>query len=1228
MKLYNDKLSNLKLILIITMLCVDAIGFFIILMNFRPVLIKTMERSLSYSINRTNIAINTFNSIIRGSFDRYSNELKLIGKYLSLINYDNDANKYINKDNQYFMGLHSNPLKSIVFAEMSQLKLNPAINNFYNDKNYNFDYISHYSESINIDVVFQLFDATLHPELSTIAYYKPNGNIEMINSDFYKTLISKYSISIFNNIFVGRYLLKQSKTEYLRILMIVEDEFYIYPPEAYNNTYLYYISQFLYFDCGNETKTGIKNFPKCVYDYINSRDHEFACRDQGFMRPILFESRLFYENFIIDYCLTVPFLKSPDLYDLSYNPIACLELNMTKVFSEQFFNNQKAVEIIFYYLKFDEIKTLFYGKNDEYEEIKNCFSDDKFGEYKININNENINDYKSFSLFHFLYYDIFKEEKYYNNTLININNLIVEFENISNIIFNETAIVENKNRNAETVESIQINIQKTTCYDNLYDTGTNCLKDDFIFLIHPLYVDFSLLDENYLIDKEHEFSQPLFFTLAILNNNNIYIQDKIRNIIFFKIMKLFAFYFILSIFIIIIYEILLSLYYNSKFDFINQVITLIKNNFSMDKNNKDKNNIPNILTCLSSIEANNKEMIELKKLLEYICQLTLLKKNIETNNNESCNNKDFMDIIKNISDPETKLMGGYIVAYNHFQSGSFKLCEDELKNLLNEMKEYEEKLKKENELDDNKIKDAICRSSDISYLNEYSFWDKINQSLQIKIKPKILKQRIMYLYGFSIYNQQKEEKNNQKLFDAISAFNECKKINDLLNMNHIKKITFLIMIARCHIKMDNYKETLISLNHALSLYEESFKIKINSSFCPKVMLFTENYIFQNIMFTIAQIAYIHKKYFSAGWILLKIFETSPFILCDVHYHGCIILSNCLKFYEKSLKIDKVFEQLKLLDKYKKLNDKIFARLDIKLEKEKSFHKELILKNYINTSNYNNSSTNNVSNSAHGKFSSNIYKRSKNYRKSDTIKKNVGEISMNSAISGKPQQNLYDLVRNNRKKNITFFISEKILTQINGEDFEYFLVKYLRKYFSNNDNDKFGFIQFSSNGKKTIELKSLKLNEFISKLQKAKEAFQANINYNTNSNVDFLEFYNLLNCIVNKNLFMNSAEELIDNIIIMFMSSDDIRFTSKEQCTNIIRDLNEKNYSLYIFCCESNIKKRKISNIISLLAGLFDAHFFKYKNFQQVKQLLLNFSINKFSQEKFLNFDFDCFDNTI
>ena len=144
MKLYNDKLSNLKLILIITMLCVDAIGFFIILMNFRPVLIKTMERSLSYSINRTNIAINTFNSILRGSFDRYSNELKLIGKYLSLINYDNDTNKYINKDNQYFMGLHSNPLKSIVFAEMSQLKLNPAINNFYNDKNYNFDYISHY----------------------------------------------------------------------------------------------------------------------------------------------------------------------------------------------------------------------------------------------------------------------------------------------------------------------------------------------------------------------------------------------------------------------------------------------------------------------------------------------------------------------------------------------------------------------------------------------------------------------------------------------------------------------------------------------------------------------------------------------------------------------------------------------------------------------------------------------------------------------------------------------------------------------------------------------------------------------------------------------------------------------------------------------------------------------------------------------------------------------------
>jgi len=61
------------------------------------------------------------------------------------------------------------------------------------------------------------------------------------------------------------------------------------------------------------------------------------------------------------------------------------------------------------------------------------------------------------------------------------------------------------------------------------------------------------------------------------------------------------------------------------------------------------------------------------------------------------------------------------------------------------------------------------------------------------------------------------------------------------------------------------------------------------------MLFVETNIFQYILFTFSIICNSFKKPFASNFIILKIFDTSPFILNNIHYNGGI---NIMNFLEK------------------------------------------------------------------------------------------------------------------------------------------------------------------------------------------------------------------------------------------------------------------------------------------------------------------------------------------
>ena len=199
-----------------------------------------------------------------------------------------------------------------------------------------------------------------------------------------------------------------------------------------------------------------------------------------------------------------------------------------------------------------------------------------------------------------------------------------------------------------------------------------------------------------------------------------------------------------------------------------------------------------------------------------------------------------------------------------------------------------------------------------------------------------------------------------------------------------------------------------------------------------------------------------------------------------------------------------------------------------------------------------------------------------------------------------------------------------MEKVNGQEFKDVLIKYIQKYFVINDNDKFSFVQFADNGKKTVFFKPEILNNFLLKFQKTKGTFEVTESFSTTTTSSvFAELYNIFDSIL-KNY--TQAEDS-DNIILIFMDSEDIRFSSIEDCLNIVEDLNKKNASVYFFTYDENIKEKKVNNIQSFLNGLIEGNFYRIKNYQQIKQIFINISTIK-NQSSFFSFDYDNFETAL
>ena len=134
------------------------------------------------------------------------------------------------------------------------------------------------------------------------------------------------------------------------------------------------------------------------------------------------------------------------------------------------------------------------------------------------------------------------------------------------------------------------------------------------------------------------------------------------------------------------------------------------------------------------------------------------------------------------------------------------------------------------------------------------------------------------------------------------------------------------------------------------------------------------------------------------------------------------------------------------------------------------------------------------------------------------------------------------------------------------------------------------------------------------------------NNNYNNNVRFMELYETLSSIINS--FPKKDDiSFFDNVIIIFINSNDIRFNSVDHCLNIIDEINKNNVSLILLTFDKNIEKSKVDNISSFPEGLAEGYFFQVNDYYQIKQIFINLANDK-HQANFIGFDYSSFDRYI
>ena len=1162
---------------------------------------KTKEITTYIKILTSNLLMTTFT------------DLKLISRYMYLYNKNisNQLNPKIFNIDKY----------KIISNDEKKLNTSEIFNKIYdttNNSNY-FDYTQYYNKifenETNNDIILNKL-LKEQEELNYIYYTHVNENIEEKNI--------KYILSILKSIYITRFIKKKSSMDYLRFFILNNKELIIYPPEYPSKINLAKAS-LIYPDINCNTTDF---YFSCIYNYAINNPYN------SFNNYILFFTEFveFY-NFYTGICIKFPYLK-----EQPNDSLLCLEVDILSILKPIMLNNTKNLEFglisSFSFSNMTDILVLFNNKQGiELQERIDAFNNTEETPYQFIRNRFNNSLFPYFSLFHYIYFDTVKMIREHPELKINydVNKIEEEYNEINNKIIE--IVNESKNIN-KTNDIFNFTFEKTICRKVLIGDEYECLKDKFEMVILPLSINMNNINEQFIEINETIKDNFQIFVYSIIATNPEINIDKIEIILNAKLERIIIFYFFITVIIFCFFILFLNILSEYSFKSILELINII-NRIEIDEDKRE-------ITTLEedkSWTANN-EMLNLKGFYELMRKSLIIKQVFEKELYLRKHNLEFYNLIQDIQKKNIKEICNSFLGYFHYNNNIFNLSENEFRATIKFIKENENKLKggENNEYDD-KLKDAIKRSSTVSYLNEYSNFENLDENMKDNIYLKIFKQRFIYLYAMTKFklgteinsgnqttnigqnniagnaNKNKSKKNKEKrnnyFKDAIKNFQECKNINSLLGINQIKIIYSLIMISKSYVQLNDYKNAIQNINEALSLYFEfskTFKDYHSKYYNPRAMLFIESNIFHNILFTFSRICNSFNKSCASNWIILKIFESSPFLLSNVHYHAGMSLLNFLdKNKSKMNKYDQNFYKnanlMKESEKTRRYFTKIVSRLSSKISGNKNKR--------TNTEKIEDDSISNFPKSISDAFSDTVTDRSK-------ISSNLKKVMTTSRISS-----VFNSKNKRIGKTVTFCMSEKILEKVNGPEFKDVLIKYFQKYFTMNESDKFSFLQFADNGKKTAFFKLEPLNYFLVKFQKTKGTFEFTDSFTANSSSVFIELYNIFDSIM-KNYIQGEES---DNIIMIFIESEDIRFSSISDCLSIVDDLNKKNASVFFLVYDENVKEEKINNIQSFLNGLSEGRFFHIQNYQQLKQIFINLSTVKI-QSNFFGFDYDIFDKNI
>ena len=1202
MKLIQEYLIKICITIFLLALLMEL--YILYLLKNKPPKIweKIYDENIAKSENRTIKITKQIKYYLENLMFQYYVDLKLIGKHMLLLNGKQNVEyeSSINKNSNILTKNKQN--KKILMANINELNKEEYMRKFFDRNASNYNYINFYEKKFknydNNEILRDLLSDS-HKELNAISYFSSVNKMTFNNEE---EMNIKHIISILKTVYINRYLRKRNRLDVTRFYILNKQEIYIYPPEAFHNTYIFQYEKTPYVTCNNLP------FPLCAYTYIENNLVDKESNHLFFFHEIISNVRM-----ISSRCIKISFIK-----DNPNQVFLCLESDYFKIFNNEFIYPKK-FEFGLFALASNRILPFLYNK-DNYKNITTLFSDFEIDEFILD---EKFYA-RNISLFHLLYYNLLEMTKEHPEIKLNFSEIIDEYYNLSNKILAEM----NKFNGNLKENYIFLPFNKTICQKGFVNNSYICSKDDYKIIITPLQFEVYILDEN-LIEKNIKYDNKFGgYIFSIFSTNNITNKEKINTLLNIKIQRTIVLFFSLTIILFFFFLIIIN--FISEYS-LNKIINIAQelNSAEFNSNFRDCFSLPE-----NKISTPNKEMSLLKKIYEIMRKSIIIRQVFEDETFLDKHSTEFFNLVQNINKKDIKEICNSYIGFYHFKNEAYSIAENEFRSTILFIKEKENRItnSKDKEYDE-KIKDAIKRSSTVSYINEYSFFEKIDENILQIIKIKINKQRFTYLYamtkfklGSELINNEnlntgsnnitatvvnktkikKEKEKKKKYFkDAIKYFTECKNINTLLGINQIKIIYSLIMISKSYIQLNDYRNSIININEALNLFFEfskSFKESHSKNYNPKIMIFVESNIFQYILFTIESICNAFNKPHASNWINLKIFETSPFLFNNIHaLSGLSIQNNIDRNKIKINRSDKFINNNLLPKEYEKIKKyyaKIIARMNIKMSNGKT---KLL----------------NIDNK---KADDSIYSAS-NYNKNDTFKKDLN--------TGRTRSSLHNRNKNVNKV-ITLCLSEKILRKINGFELKDVIIKFYQKYFSMNENDKFSFIQFACNGKKTVYIKMEKLNYFLQKIQKINNTFELTESYSRYTNMPFTELFNILESIFKNNNVTqgeDSITDATDNIIIMFINSEDIRFTSMEECLKTVKELNKKNVSLFLLSYDTEISMDKINNIQSLLSGLIEGHFYQIKNYQQIKQIFINISTIQY-QSNFFGYDFHTIDQEL